>query len=440
MTRPVVFGTDQVGAHLVTQLVDGGHDVTADDTADDTIATTLDWYRDAAERAVPLDARPSPQPSSSAIDAGTAERHRQRQRQRRRRTVTWRACQWVGQSPVSPPPSSPADAAQTSVGRIPTPFPCRGPLTRWLRRALQCDRATLVHPVAGGDPLVDDDFHHALYQCYELAYRGIPGVDADKEWDPGIVQFRQHLEAAFEAALRDETPIGAVADVASDVDDALASFTGPSLSTFMLAHGTRAQFRTFMIHRSPYQLKEADPHSWALPRLSPGARKSAFVEIQADEYGNGLPGRSHAELFARAMQSAGLDPAYGGYVDQLPGVTLATCNLLAMFGLQRRLTSALLGHLAVFEMTSVEPMSRYAHAAHRLGLGADVARFYEIHVEADDHHGRLAHEVLLGGDLRADGLDPAEVVFGARSLLAVEDRFARHLLAQWATDAPNPAS
>ena len=52
------------------------------------------------------------------------------------------------------------------------------------------------------------------------------------------------------------------------------------------------------MHRSAYQLKEADPHSWALPRLS-GPPKAALVEVQADEYGGGRPERIHAELFAK---------------------------------------------------------------------------------------------------------------------------------------------
>ena len=71
------------------------------------------------------------------------------------------------------------------------------------------------------------------------------------------------------------------------------------------------------MHRSAYQLKEADPHSWAIPRLS-GAPKAALVEIQADEYGGGRPERMHARLFADAMDAMGLDPAYGAYLDHLP--------------------------------------------------------------------------------------------------------------------------
>lgn len=312
----------------------------------------------------------------------------------------------------------------------------RGPLTRSLRGIL------FGHSVAApsgaiddGDPLTGDDFHLALHLCYELGYRGLTGVDPAMEWHPAVLELRRDLEAKFEQALRAESPARAMPDKAGmAVDELLRQSWGPSLSTFMDEQGTRVQFLEFLIHRSAYQLKEADAHSWAIPRMPPGRRKSALVEIQADEYGNGRPGATHAELFADVMRSAGLDARYGAYVDRLPGATLATDNLISMFGLRRELTAALLGHLAVFEMTSVEPMSRYSRAAGRLGFGPAVRRFYDVHVEADAHHGDLARTSLLGGDLRAEGFDPAEVVFGAEALLRVEERFTRLLLDAWNDD------
>src|SRR5690606_27121235 len=119
-------------------------------------------------------------------------------------------------------------------------------------------------------------------------------------------------------------------------------------------------------------------HTFGLARLSPGRRKSAYAEIQFDEYGNGEPGTSHAELFADAMAASGLDARYGAYVDRLPGATLATGNLLAILAGRPELLAPLVGHLALFEMTSVEPMGRYARAAARLGFPVEVRRFYDV--------------------------------------------------------------
>ena len=117
-----------------------------------------------------------------------------------------------------------------------------------------------------------------------------------------------------------------------------------------------------------YQLKEADPHTWAIPRLD-GRAKAALVDIQIGEYGDGNAQHVHATLFVDAMRALELDPSYGMYLDRIPGVTLATVNLVSLLGLHRRWRGALVGHLALFEMCSVVPMGRYAHAMHRLGAG-----------------------------------------------------------------------
>ena len=57
----------------------------------------------------------------------------------------------------------------------------------------------------------------------------------------------------------------------------------------------------------------------------------------------------HATLFANAMRELGLDSSYGAYLDRIPGSTLATVNLMSLFGLHRRLRGAIVGHLAVFD-------------------------------------------------------------------------------------------
>src|SRR5512144_443540 len=97
------------------------------------------------------------------------------------------------------------------------------------------------------DALTDDDLQLALYLCYELHYRGLAGVDERWEWDPGLLALRAALEAPFEDALR----------AAADDDDA------PPLSRILETQGTLEQVLELVVHRSAYQLKEADPHSWA---------------------------------------------------------------------------------------------------------------------------------------------------------------------------------
>lgn len=284
------------------------------------------------------------------------------------------------------------------------------------------------------EPTDDEDLQLALYLCYELHYRGLPGVDAEWEWEPTLLAVRRDLERRFEAELLERVPRADERVAPEQMDLALRAIEarddGPSLSRHLAREGTLEQFQEFAVHRSAYQLKEADPHSWALPRLS-GAPKAAMVEIQADEYGGGRADRIHAELFARAMAALGLDATYGAYLDRIPGVTLRTVNLMSLCGLHRRLRGAIVGHLALFEMTSAIPNRRYGDGLRRLGLGADATEFFDEHVEADAVHEAVAAVDLAGGLVRQDPTLAGDVLWGARCLMAVEAHWAEHLLGAW---------
>ena len=205
---------------------------------------------------------------------------------------------------------------------------------------------------------------------------------------------------------------------------------GFSLSRWLQQHGTGSMRREVSVHRSGYQLKEADPHTWAIPRLN-GRAKAALVMIQSDEYGGGTAASMHSSLFADAMRSLGLDATYGAYLDRLPAVTLATTNLISMFGLHRRLRGALVGHLASFEMNSVGPMARYSAWLESLGVPDSGRRFYDVHVEADEDHQYIAVNDLVGGLLQAEPNQAKTILFGARAVELVERVFAEHIVSAW---------
>jgi Iron-containing redox enzyme len=314
-----------------------------------------------------------------------------------------------------PPPRGPhSELLLTEVSRPPHPF--------------------AAPPPAGGVEVLDDeDFQLSLYLCYELHYRGLPGVDERWEWDPGLLAWRAALEAAFEGALEAAVPHRTDAVAASDLDLALRAISeddGPSLSSYIRGQATLEQVREFLIHRSAYQLKEADPHSWAVPRLA-GAPKAALIEIQTDEYGRGRVDWMHAELFARAMRALGLDPTYGAYLGQIPGITLATVNLMSLFGLHRRWRGAIVGHLALFEMTSSIPNRRYGEGLRRLGFDGEATLFFDEHVTADAVHENIAAVDLAGGLARQEPELLSDILWGARALAHLDARWSAHLLEAW---------
>lgn len=317
--------------------------------------------------------------------------------------------------------------------RLPVP---RGPLSQTIVERLAAPPAAFSSPeVLGGDPLFSDDLQLALFVSFELHYRGFDEVNEAWEWHPSLISFRNALIAAFESALEDKIERSAVAprEVERRLKDAATPGEGPSLSRYLEHEATLDQFREFVIHRSIYHLREADPHTWMIPRLY-GKPKAALIEIQADEYGGGDETRMHSSLFARLMGSLDLDDSYGAYLDRVPGTTLATTNLMSVFALQRRRRGAAVGHLALLEMDSSIPNRRYGEGLRRLGFGADARRFYDEHVEADSVHEAIAAHDLAGALAAQEPHLASEIVFGADALGFVEGYFAQTLLGAWDRD------
>lgn len=319
--------------------------------------------------------------------------------------------------------------------RLPQP---RGPVSQALLSAL----AGRPGPISGDirlpesqEPvLADEDLQLSLWICYELSYRGFDDVDDSWETEPSLLALRAALEARFVPGLRQLTPTGRPDVEPAQVPAALTALInadrGPALATYLQRTATHEQFREFVAHRSIYHLKEADPHSWAIPRIG-GRAKAALVEIQADEYGGGRFERMHSELFRTTMRALGLDDTYGAFVDRVPAVTLAVSNTMSLFGLHRRWTPALLGHLAVFEMTSSLPNRRYGNGLRRLGHDTTATRFYDEHVEADAVHEQIAAHDLCGGYAQDHPGATGDILFGAACALAVDNAMAAHLLARW---------
>lgn len=282
------------------------------------------------------------------------------------------------------------------------------------------------------DVTTDDDVQLALFLLYASSYGAFAQLDAELEWHPSAIKTRQVLEAAFEKELRERVPMPELPEptvdaVARSLFALTSAESGPSLTRFFARQATEEQAREFLIQRSIYTLREADPHSWAIPRLS-GRPKAALVEIQADEYGGGRPDRVHAEIFAKAMRAAGLDATYGAYLDAVPAITLASQNMMSMFGLNRRLLGAIVGHLAAFEMTSSIPNRMYGDGFRRLGFGEEVTDYFDEHVEADAVHEQIAGRDLAGALAEDQPTLLADIMFGAAACLTVDGWAAAHML------------
>ncbi|MES4906522.1 iron-containing redox enzyme family protein [Streptomyces sp. NPDC000395] len=281
------------------------------------------------------------------------------------------------------------------------------------------------------DPL-GEDLQLSLYLCYELHYRGFAGVAEDWEWQPDLLRLREALEGRFLAALREAVPGGA--DVAGELDALLVEpARGAGVTHRLQSHGTWERMREYLVHRSLYQLKEADPQAWLIPRLV-GQAKASLVAVEFDEFGAGHGERVHARLFAELMAGAGLDPAYGRYVDHAPAATLATVNLMSLLGLHRSLRGAMAGHFAVLEITSSPGSQRLARALERLGAEPRCVRFFTEHIEADAVHEQLMRRCVIGDFLAREPDQAAAVAFGVQVTNYLEARWSDRLLTAWDAD------
>lgn len=325
---------------------------------------------------------------------------------------------------------------------IPRPFP-RGPISELIIEALDADpdeaagtleRLTRISQDrcdADTAVLYDDDVQLSLFLLYSVHY-GTYSAHPSWEWNRWLEQCRLTMEGALERDLRQVVPQPDLPEpdrttIASTLFALTAADTGPSLSRYLARKATLEQAREFLVNRSIYTLREADPHSWAIPRLS-GRAKAALVEIQSDEYGAGNPDRMHSAIFAQTMRGLGLSDSYGAYLDHVSAITLASMNTMSMFGFNARFLGAITGHLAAFEMTSSIPNRMYGNGFRRLGFDEEVTWYFDEHVEADAVHEQIASRDLAGslGEDRPDLL--ADIMFGAAACLTIDGLAADWML------------
>ncbi|MDY6807926.1 MAG: iron-containing redox enzyme family protein [Actinomycetota bacterium] len=342
--------------------------------------------------------------------------------------------------------SNGGDVVTTGLGvssRSPMPAPC-GALGSAVAELLG-SAPTEVQAVLGdgeraiaalphGAPLLEHlDAQRTWFLLAELDGRGVCGVDDGWNEHPAVATVRWYLGHALEAAIRDR--IGPVepctaAQLPGRVRRELAEVESPPLSARLQATGTVEQYRDLLRHRSIYHLREADPHTTAIPRLT-GRTKAALVEIQNDEYGGGRAEWMHSTLFARALSALDLSTDYAAYVGELPSITLAWSNALTLFASRRGLRAAIVGHLLALECTSSIPNKRYAQGLRRLGSGSDATAFFDEHVEADVVHEQIALYDMAVPLLEDQPELSVDLLTGFRAALVLDADVGRYLLRQW---------
>ena len=227
--------------------------------------------------------------------------------------------------------ATPAPPVVPATG-LPCTRPCRspllrGPLSRLLVRrltggelhlpaALEC--ATVAAP---DGPLDDEDLQLALAICYELHYRGFDGVSEGGSgtrrcsgcapgWSTGTwppcatagrparADRRAGRPAAGRAHRRRRRPVA-------------VRRSWPSRARV-------EQWREFLTQRSVYHLKEADPHTWAIPRLA-GRPRRRWWRSRPTSTAAARPSGCTASCSPDRCATSAWTTRYGALVDRVPG-------------------------------------------------------------------------------------------------------------------------
>lgn len=361
--------------------------------------------------------------------------------------------------PVPPRALTSTPIAGAGRDEVALPRP-RGPLSSWVveRLAAARDRSeaegfdqfdvldTVPAPLTeAGSDAWSEDHQLALYVCHHLHLGAWASASLGIEWDPTLIEFRTVLEDTFLRALNDATSSTEEGDAGNDpaavvgrLRASIAADDSPSVVGHLERGGTLDEVRDAVVARAAYQLTEGDFHTFAIPRLR-GRVKQLLAGIQAGEYGADAPDREiHADLFAHTMAALGLDHRPYALLDRQGASALAISNLISTLALRASCTAALVGHLALFEMTSVEPMARWGRVLRSLSAPEDACRFYDVHVLADAEHEHMAADMVtaLVEQHPAAGRD---VLFGVAAALHVERRYAQDLVDRWTVGTPTPA-
>lgn len=285
------------------------------------------------------------------------------------------------------------------------------------------------------DILFNEDLQLALFIFYELQYRGLAEVADTWEWYPRLLTARAEIEAAFEARLRRGAgSVPGSAPTAGAVADELFRLAGngndSSVADRILARASLDQVKEFLVHNSIYQPAEADPHTWALSRLDRDA-KTILAELHVDEHGNGQPGHTGAGLLADTLDEVDLESGFGAYIEHMPAITLASINLISFFGLHRRLHGALLGRLAIHEMSSALPSAKYSRGLRRLGFGDKACAYFDEHVEVDATRAQITGRDLADALAQNEPEMREQVLFGAAAACLLDDLLATWQLQAW---------
>jgi hypothetical protein len=136
-----------------------------------------------------------------------------------------------------------------------------------------------------------------------------------------------------------------------------------------------------------------------LSRILGGATNpihARLTRLLLEEYGFGHLERKHSSYFAEMLREADMSTEPEHYFELVPWEVLALTNQSFLFSERRRHFLRYIGGLLYFETSVPAAFRHYQDAAIRLSIPVSGRSYWDLHIHADERHGRwMLHDVAL---------------------------------------------
>lgn len=302
------------------------------------------------------------------------------------------------------------------------------------RLAAGCREMT-VAAYRDGNRAVLADLHEALAEIYDRDFAMAPVDAVDCETQPIL----RDIAAVFEHAM-----LGWERDQIGEPELAAAPTTGkeyvrwvkstildhpagnhPLYREFLAQRATPADFRYFMAQETSLDPRFDD--ILALMQVGvTGVQKMEIAGNYWDELGNGEPADVHTAMFAKTLESIGVDSEY--LAANLMLEARISGNLSAALALSRRHYYKAAGFFAVTEYLVPRRFRQLTSGWRRAGLPEAGIRYHDLHIGIDAVHASGWFKNVVAKLVDDDPRAGREIAIGALMRLNSSQRYLDTLL------------
>jgi hypothetical protein len=280
-------------------------------------------------------------------------------------------------------------------------FRARTALVRDFEQALDDALHMAYGKTGAGEPTAHLFVQRLLYRIYRLNLFWYDDLSHYvNERSIYLHDVRNRIEASWQPW--EQAQLGSIEPDITDISQALIERTQRDLDPpfsaddyFYRDKMTLAGYRLLLAIASLDGLVEASQ----LSRILGGAANPVHARLSRlllEEYGFGHLERKHSSYFIKMLREVGMRTEPEAYFKLVPWEVLALTNQSFLFSERRRYFLRYIGGLLYFEVSVPAAFRHYQAAAKRLGIPEDGRAYWDLHIHADERHGRwMLYDVAL---------------------------------------------